>query len=121
MMAAPQKTGFGTPLIVSPQMASIIGTAEGEKVSRPEVTKKLHAYIKRNNLQDPTDKRWFTPDQNMRAIFGSHSIECFSVTSYLKDHLTKPPPAPRPPMNVSPALARIIGRVPIGAQKNSFP
>ena len=50
--AAPKKlTGLQMPLDISPELAKIIGTKKGEQVSRPQVIKKLWAYLKEKNLQ----------------------------------------------------------------------
>ena len=50
--AAPKKlTGLQMPLDISPELAKIIGTKKGEQVSRPQVVKKLWAYLKEKNLQ----------------------------------------------------------------------
>ena len=54
-MSSPKKTGIQMPLDVSPQLAKIIGTAKGEQVSRPQVVKKLWAYLKEKNLQVITE------------------------------------------------------------------
>merc|ERR1712168_431050 len=89
-MSSPKKTGIQAPLDVSDQLAKIIGTAKGEQVSRPQVVKKLWDYLKKNNLQDPEMKQWFTPDKTMQPIFGKEKIKCFSMSKYLKEHLTNP-------------------------------
>jgi upstream activation factor subunit UAF30 len=102
-MSSPKKTGLMAPLKVSAELAKIIGTKEDELVSRPQVprapllttplpqvTKKLWAYLKEKNLQDPENKQWFTPDDTMAGIFGTERIKCFSMAKYLKEHLTKP-------------------------------
>merc|ERR1712060_560052 len=61
-----------------------------EQVSRPQVVKKLWAYLKEKNLQDPENKQWFTPDDLMKPIFGSERQKCFGMSKHLKDHLTNP-------------------------------
>ena len=48
-----KKTGINMELNVSKELAAIIGTAKGEKISRPQVVKRLWAYLKENKLQDP--------------------------------------------------------------------
>ena len=49
---APKKlTGLQMPLDISTALAKIIGTKKGEQVSRPQVVKKLWAYLKEKNLQ----------------------------------------------------------------------
>ena len=83
-------TGINLPLTVSKELAKIIGTKPNEKVSRPQVVKKLWAYLKEKNLQDEANKQWFTPDAAMAPIFGTEKIKCFSMTKYLKEHLTQP-------------------------------
>merc|ERR1711918_60123 len=51
-----------------------LGTKKGEKISRPQCTKRLWAYLKENKLQDPQNKQWFTPDETMAPIFGTEKI-----------------------------------------------
>ena len=89
-MSSPKKTGLQAPLDVSDDLAKIIGTAKGEQISRPQVVKKLWAYLKEHNLQDPENKQFFTPDKLMQPVFGKEKIRCFSMTTHLKSHLTKP-------------------------------
>merc|ERR1712098_427213 len=89
-MSSPKKTGIQAPLNMGDQLSKIIGTAKGEQVSRPPVVKKLWDYLKKNNLQDPENKQWFTPDKTMQPIFGKEKIKCFSMSKYLKEHLTNP-------------------------------
>merc|ERR1712173_503360 len=88
-MTSPKKTGIQAPLKVSDQLSKIIGTAKGEQVSRPQVVKKLWDYIKDNNLQDPENKQWFTPDKTMAPVFGTKKIKInySSMSKYLEDHL----------------------------------
>ena len=90
MSSSPKKTGLQAPLDISDDLAKIIGTAKGEQVSRPQVIKKLWAYLKEHNLQDPENKQWFTPDKLMQPVFGKEKIKCFSMATHLKTHLTNP-------------------------------
>ena len=85
-----KKTGINMELNVSKELAAIIGTAKGEKISRPQVVKRLWAYLKENNLQDPENKQFFTPDAKMEPVFGNERIKAFSMSKYLKEHLTNP-------------------------------
>ena len=87
--AAPKKlTGLQMPLDISPELAKVIGTKKGEQVSRPQVIKKLWAYLKEKNLQDPENKQFFTPDKLMQPVFGSKRIKAFGMSKYLKEHLS---------------------------------
>ena len=85
-----KKTGIQMELNVSEELATIIGTAEGEKISRPQCVKRLWAYLKEKNLQDPDNKQFFTPDKTMEPVFGNERIKAFSMSKFLKEHLTKP-------------------------------
>ena len=87
-MPSPKKTGINMELNVSKKLAAIIGTKSGEKISRPQVVKRLWAYLKEHNLQDPENKQFFTPDAKMEPVFGNERMKAFSMSKYLKEHLT---------------------------------
>merc|ERR1712029_216090 len=59
-----------------------------EKLSRPEVVKRLWAHIKSQKLQDPENKQYFTPDAKMIPIFGKDKVRAFGMAKFLKTHLT---------------------------------
>merc|ERR1739848_240935 len=87
---ATKNAGLQKELNVSDERAKIIGTKKGEKISRPQCTKRLWAYLKEKDLQDPQNKQWFTPNDTMAPIFGTEKIKCFSMSKYLKGHLINP-------------------------------
>ena len=70
---------------VSADLAAIIGK---DKASFCECMNLLKAYIKENNLQDPENKQYFTPDKKMAKIFGSDSITIFSITKVINEHFS---------------------------------
>ena len=74
---------------VSPELAKIIGTKKREKIDRSQCMKRVWAYIKKNNLLDPKDKRFFTPDNTMAPVFGSVKIMGTCMLGKLKKHMTK--------------------------------
>ena len=59
------------------------------QASRAECIKQLWAYLKKQNLQDPENKQYFTPDKKMAKVFGTEKIRGFGMAKYLSDHLTK--------------------------------
>ena len=79
-----KKTGIKKEFNVSEDLRKIIGTNKGEKITRPQVVKRLWEYVKDNNLQDPENKQWFTPDKTMAPIFGEEKIKAFGMLKYLK-------------------------------------
>merc|ERR1712073_34715 len=56
----PKGSGLTKPMKLSPELADIVGQKEA---SRAECIKQLWAYLKKNNLQDPANKQFFTPDK----------------------------------------------------------
>jgi upstream activation factor subunit UAF30 len=59
---APKKVnGLTKPMTLSPALAAIVGAKKDEKLARSEIVKRLWAYLKEKNLQDPENKQWFAP------------------------------------------------------------
>ena len=86
----PKGSGLTKPLQLSTELADLVGAKKGEKLSRPEVVKRLWAHIKTNKLQDPENKQYFVPDTKMQPIFGKEKIRAFGMAKFLKTHLTNP-------------------------------
>merc|ERR1712128_160367 len=84
----PKGSGLTKPLKLSPELAVICDAKKGENLARPEVVKRLWAYIKKNKLQIADNKQYFTPDEKMKPIFGEEKIRAFGMAKYLKEHLT---------------------------------
>lgn len=77
---------FMKPLNVSPALAKIVGPGP---LPRTEVTKRLWAYIRKNNLQDAVNKRMINADDNLREIFeGRNQVSMFEMTKLVNKHLS---------------------------------
>mmetsp|Transcript_13912 Transcript_13912/g.18565 ORF Transcript_13912/g.18565 Transcript_13912/m.18565 type:complete len:295 (+) Transcript_13912:136-1020(+) len=62
----------------------------GEEIqNRFVITKKLWAYIKENNLQDPNNRRTINCDEKLRALFGLESFDSFKMATLLALHFPK--------------------------------
>ena len=78
---------FMAPLTPSAQLATVVGTSA---LPRTEVVKKMWDYIKKNNLQDKTNKRMINSDSKLAPIFeGKSQISMFDMSKYLSKHLSK--------------------------------
>ena len=55
------------PLNLSPELEAVVGKGP---LPRTEVVKQLWVYIKKNNLQNPQNKRNILADDKLKAIFG---------------------------------------------------
>ncbi|CAB4424852.1 unnamed protein product [Rhizophagus irregularis] len=79
-------TGIHKPLILSSVLAEFL---QAEEMSRLEVVKRLWAYIKENELQDPNDKRYIVCDERLMTIFQQNRIHSFTMNKFLTVHLKK--------------------------------
>lgn len=79
-----RKTGLSCPKRLSPQLVEFLGKAEE---SRPQVVKSLWAYVKENNLQNPSDRREVLLDARLKEVFNVDSFTMFSMNKYVSAHL----------------------------------
>ena len=76
---------FMKPVTPSDTLATIVGA---KPMPRTEVTKKLWAYIKRNGLQDKSNKRMINSDDKLKPVFGGRSqVSMFEMTKLVSNHL----------------------------------
>lgn len=79
-------SAFMKPLNVSPELAVIVGKGP---MPRSEVVKKLWAYIKGKNLQDPKNKRNINADESLKKVFGGKGVvNMFEMTKLVSKHLS---------------------------------
>merc|ERR1711971_1141017 len=86
----PKGSGLTKPLALSPELADIVGAKTWEQLSRPEVVKRIWAYLKAHKLQDPENKQYFKPDAKMKPIFGEDKVRAFGMAKFLKTHQNHP-------------------------------
>ena len=79
-----KKSAFHKALKSSPQLAAVIGD---EPLARTEVTKRLWAYIKERNLQNPANKRNILCDDKLKAVMGKGEVTMFEMTALVGKHL----------------------------------
>ena len=74
------------PMTISAELALIVGNGP---MPRSEVVKNLWAYIKKNNLQDPKNKRNINADESLKAVFGGKKVvNMFEMTKLVSAHLS---------------------------------
>ncbi len=79
-------SAFMKPLKVSPELAEVVGKGD---LPRSEVVKKLWAYIKKNDLQDPKNKRNIVADEPLKKVFGGKAVvNMFEMTKLVSKHLS---------------------------------
>ncbi len=84
-MANPN-SAFMKPMTVSAELAAVVGKGP---MPRSEVVKGLWVYIKKNNLQDPTNKRNINADEKLKKVFGGKGmVNMFEMTKLVSKHLS---------------------------------
>ena len=73
------------PLTPSPALAEVIGA---KPEPRGQIVKKLWAYIKKNGLQDQTNKRNINADEKLKKVFGGKAVvNMFEMTKLVSKHI----------------------------------
>jgi chromatin remodeling complex protein RSC6 len=79
-------SAFMKPMTISSDLAVVVGAGP---MPRSEVVKKLWVYIKKNNLQDQTNKRNINADAALTKVFGGKAmVNMFEMTKLVSKHLS---------------------------------
>ena len=74
------------PMNISDDLAAVVGKGP---MPRSEVVKGLWVYIKKHNLQDPSNKRNINADAALKKVFGGKSVvNMFEMTKLVSKHLS---------------------------------
>lgn len=75
------------PMNLSPELQAVVGAGP---MPRSEVTKKIWEYIKKNNLQNPANKRNILADDKLKVLFGGKAeVTMFEMTKLVSVHILK--------------------------------
>ena len=76
---------FMRPMQPDAALAAVVGT---NPIPRTEITKKLWAYIKKNNLQDAKQRRNINADDKLKPVFGGKAqVSMFEMTKLVNKHI----------------------------------
>ena len=83
-------SGFTTPVRISNRLAEFLGKPKDTRMSRTEVSNEIMNYIKKNNLQDFTNRYIIIkPDFKLTSLLNltpSDELTYFNLQKYLKPH-----------------------------------
>ena len=91
-MATKSTTKKVNPALMKPVqpdevLAAVVGSAP---LARGPLTKALWDYIKKNGLQDQTNKRNINADAKLKAVFnGKATVTMFEMTKLVNTHIKK--------------------------------
>ena len=82
------KRGAGAlakPVQPSPELGAIVGN---QPLPRTDVVSKVWDYIKKNNLQNPQNKREILADDKLKKVFGGKDkVSMFEMNKHFSNHL----------------------------------
>ena len=68
-----------------PALSAVVGSGA---IPRTEVTKKIWAYIRKNDLQDSKNRRMINADEKLREVFGGKKqVSMFEMTKLVNKHM----------------------------------
>ena len=88
---APASTGgkkpnaLQKPLQPSKALAAVVGS---EPLPRGQVVSKIWDYIRKNNLQNPENRRKILADDRLEPVFGKKKVTMFEMNKHLAQHLS---------------------------------
>ncbi len=80
-----------TPLVLASVLAGLAAVTGSGNIARSEVVSKMWDYIKKNNLQNPENKREIMADDKLKPIFGGKDkVSMFEMNKHLSNHPSNP-------------------------------
>jgi chromatin remodeling complex protein RSC6 len=77
--------GLARPVTPSADLAAIVGSSP---LPRSEVVSKVWDHIRKNNLQNPNNKREILADDKLKKVFGVDKCTMFEMNKHLSKHLS---------------------------------
>jgi upstream activation factor subunit UAF30 len=85
-MVQKANSAFMKPMKLSADLEAVVGKGP---MPRSEVVKGLWVYIKKNDLQNPKNKRNILADDNLQKVFGGKKeVTMFEMTKLVSAHLS---------------------------------
>jgi chromatin remodeling complex protein RSC6 len=85
MIMAGKNNALQKPVNLTGDLEAVVGKGP---MTRAQVTSKVWDYIKKNGLQDSTDKRMINPDATLGKVTGSEQISMFKMTGAVSKHMS---------------------------------
>ena len=84
--------GFTKPAPLSSQMCTFLEVTEGTELPRTEVTRRVNAYVKNNDLQNPENKKQILADEKLKSLLylkDDDELTYFNLQRFMKVHFLK--------------------------------
>ena len=77
--------GIAKPVTPSADLAPIVGAGP---LPRSEIGSKMGDHIKKNNLQNPANKREILADDKLKKVFGGDKATMFELNKHIAKHVS---------------------------------
>ena len=77
-------TGIHAPVQPSAELGAVVGN---DKLPRSQVISKVWDHIKKNNLQNPENKREILADDKLKKVFGKDKVSMFEMNKHISAHV----------------------------------
>jgi chromatin remodeling complex protein RSC6 len=74
------QTAYG----LSPELQAVCGA---KSLTRPQIVKKMWAYIKAHKCQDAKNRRMINPDAKLAAVIGKKPVDMLKLAGCLSKHI----------------------------------
>lgn len=116
--ARSKNNGFNRLSEIDSALREFLGLAEGEMIARSEVTKRINAYIKDNNLKHPDNGRVIVMDDKLKKLLNPSEdvqITFLNLQKYISPHYVKTvvPDAPVPVAEEAPKTVKKVVKRPV--------
>lgn len=85
-------SGFARPTLLSDKLCEFLNLPIGSLLPRTEVTKRILQYVKDENLQNPSAKKFILLNEKMKDLLEpdpDFNVTYFNIQKLLKKHYTK--------------------------------
>jgi chromatin remodeling complex protein RSC6 len=85
MAVKKKESALARPVEISDELAAIVGKGP---MPRTQITKKLWEYIKKNDCQDPEERRTIVTDAKLKAVLSNKKrVDMFEMTRLVNKHI----------------------------------
>ncbi len=82
--AGAARGGISKPVTPSEELAAVVGKGP---LPRSEIVSKMWDHIKKNNLQNPENKREILADDKLKKVFGKDKVTMFEMNKHISGHV----------------------------------
>ena len=85
-------SGFVKPTLISNELASFLGKANGVEMARTEVTREINNYIRQHSLQDKSNGRKINADKKLSTLLNlkkDDELTYFNLQKFMSHHFAK--------------------------------